>query len=93
MTVPTTKMFIRPASDIWLTLQRFGGAACQSPSLGWPLHVDVEAGTGFAGFHFENETLKHHWHDHLPQKIVLDVGGLENDPVFQVRSFVQVSIS
>jgi hypothetical protein len=49
----------------------------------WPLLV-TEDGYGYCGFYFENTTLRSSWEDRLPQKIVLDAGGAEEDPKYQV---------
>ena len=38
-----------------------------------------------SGFHFENVTMKTHVDDRLPQRILIDIGVLEEDPVFQVK--------
>ena len=38
-----------------------------------------------SGFHFENVTMKIHLDDRLPQRILIDIGVLEEDPVFQVK--------
>ncbi len=67
-----------------MSFKSFGGAACQSSSFGWPLIVSDDF-TASAGFYFANTTLKTHLNDRLPQKILIDVGGLEEDPIYQVK--------
>ncbi len=63
--------------------QSFGGVGCQSASFGWPLTVFDDL-TFSTGFYFANTTLKTHLNDRLPQRILIDVGGLEEAPLYQV---------
>ncbi len=67
------------------TFQSFGGAACQSSSFGWPLILS-EDNIGSGGFYFANITLNSHVNDRLPQRILIDVGGLEEDNIYQART-------
>ena len=68
--------------------QSFGGAACQSSSFGWPL-VLSEDNIGSGGFYFVNTTLNSHLEDRLPQRILIDVGGLEEDSIYQARLLIK----
>jgi hypothetical protein len=67
----------------FIYFQIIGGAACQSASFHWPLIVGGD--TIHGEFFFFNTTLRSHLEDRQPQRILIDIGQLEEHPIFQAK--------
>ena len=72
-------MIITEDSDSMSVSGSGSGSGCSSAS--GPGSGSISAS---GGFYFSNSTLKTHLDDRQPQKILIDVGGLEENPLYEV---------
>ncbi len=81
-----TRRFARFQKCFSPVIQMIGRAACSSSSFWWPRFQSVEGDYNYYGqFAFLNETLYTHLEDRPKQKILIDVGELEEGDYTHVR--------